>query len=231
MMTDSRVFKYLIDLVFPNRCPCCDSVIPYDSYICNDCLLKISISDGERCVRCGQIICNCCNDMNFDKLFCYSVYEGTLREGILNLKLNKGLGLAEYYAMIIADRLKSDMDNLNIDCVTSVPMDKSKQRCRGYNQAEVFARLLAKKINVEYINLLDRTRKNTTQHFLTYNERKQNVNNLFKSVKFVNKKYKHILLCDDIITTGMTLNSCSKVLKDCGSGKIFCVVLASTNKN
>jgi ComF family protein len=112
-----------------------------------------------------------------------------------------------------------------------IPLSSSKLRKRGYNQAEILAKELSKKLNLSVKNLLERTRETKTQVGLTNLQRKLNVKDAFilnssfitnhSSLKNVN-----IFLVDDVATTGSTLLEAAKVLKRGGAAKVFGLTLA-----
>jgi len=109
-----------------------------------------------------------------------------------------------------------------------IPLSSAKLRKRGYNQAEILTKELAKKFNLPVQNLLLRVRETKTQVGLTNLQRKLNVKDAFllKPHAIFLVKNKNILLVDDVATTGSTLLEASKVLKKGGVGKVFGLTLA-----
>jgi len=117
-------------------------------------------------------------------------------------------------------------DLLNIEklkdacCIVPVPLHPKKKRIRGYNQSEKFAEGLSKVLNIEVKNILERKVFTQTQTKKTREERWMNVKDVFK-VKDCNKiKDKHLILVDDILTTGATLEACATTLKTCENVKV-----------
>lgn len=115
--------------------------------------------------------------------------------------------------------------------VTSVPMWNHKKRERGYNQAELIARELAKKWGLEYADTLERIRETRPMYGLSKSERKENVGGAFVVSKKLNaKSFKlaglKVLLVDDVWTTGATMGECAKVLKSTRVKEVWAMTLA-----
>jgi len=108
------------------------------------------------------------------------------------------------------------------DLITFVPLYIQRQRWRGFNQAED----LAKTIDFRALPLLIRTRSTNAQSQLNRNRRKVNVAECFEVINRDLVKNKSILICDDVYTTGSTLNACAKSLKQAGAFKVYGYVLA-----
>jgi competence protein ComFC len=108
-----------------------------------------------------------------------------------------------------------------------IPLSTSKLRKRGYNQAEILAKELAKKFNFPVRNLLLRAKETKTQVGLTNLQRKLNVHQVFELINqkslIINQK---IFLVDDVATTGSTLSEAAKILKKKGAKKVFGLTLA-----
>jgi ComF family protein len=122
-------------------------------------------------------------------------------------------------------------ENLNLrkgSLITSVPLHRSRYLERGFNQAEVFGKEVAANLQVRYLNILERTRKSKKQHSLDKDSRAQNIANLFKlKGRGLNlNQFDQIYICDDIYTTGKTLNECAKAIKEGFSGKVYGIVIA-----
>ena len=107
------------------------------------------------------------------------------------------------------------------DRVCCVPNFEPEQR-RVYNPARVFGRALAKELGLPFEGaLLIQTRKKQAQHMLSARERLHNVEDLFAVALPELSEGRDILLCDDIITTGATLNACAKALLEAGARQVF----------
>jgi len=116
-----------------------------------------------------------------------------------------------------------------IDMIIPVPLHKNRQKQRGYNQAELIGECLAKLLCIPLVpNILVKTSESKSQSVLSRNERLSNVEGLFKVVNAEAIYCKNILIIDDIVTTGSTVNQCSKALKQAGASSVVAGVIATT---
>jgi ComF family protein len=117
------------------------------------------------------------------------------------------------------------------DIIISVPLHKQKQRSRGYNQSYLISRILSREIGVmEGSYLLSRVKNTKSQSTLSKKERISNIENAFKVLRPCEIDGRRVLLVDDVLTTGCTLDECSKVLKAAGAIEVVAAVIASGRK-
>ncbi len=224
-----KLYDYLIDLVLPNRCACCNAFIEWNKTICDNCLSEIVLSGDDVCLLCGKTNCVCDTGLHYDACVTGAYYDGVVRDGIINLKLDKGINFAKYFSDVLSDRLKDRKLVNEIDIITSVPTTRERLSERGYNQAQEIAVLISKKINKPFFEkLLIKTDKELVQHSLDYESRKEAVKGAYEYFDSADISEKTILLCDDVITTSSTLNECSLQLKKSGAKKVICVAIATT---
>jgi len=134
------------------------------------------------------------------------------------------MGLGEYFSRYLIEIYK--MAGWNVDLVLSVPLSRVKKIERGYNQADLLARPLANSIGVPYMTEFLRRKKETvSQVGLSKKERRSNVSNAFEVVKDCSR-YRSVLIIDDVMTTGATINACAKVLKSEGVSAVYGLTLA-----
>ncbi len=115
-----------------------------------------------------------------------------------------------------------------IDLITAVPLNEKRHKERGYNQAEVLARPLARKMGIPYsLHLIKRIKQTKSQVGLSLLDRQNNVADAFLTVSTLVVS-KNILIIDDVATTGSTLDACAKALKDAGAKNVFALTLAKT---
>ncbi|MEP2025055.1 phosphoribosyltransferase family protein, partial [Reichenbachiella sp.] len=135
-----------------------------------------------------------------------------------------GLLLGEWFANYI----KEEIEKAKIDAIIPVPLHKSKQRKRGYNQSEVIARGLNKITGIKVINdAMIRTKNVSTQTKKGKVGRWQNVDSLYKIEKNKDIKGKRVLLLDDVITTGATIGTAAEVLAESEVAEIYLGCIAS----
>ena len=222
------ISRFILDLFYPNRCPCCDCFINWKDNLCEYCMDKLEIINQEICSKCGKIPCVCDNGISFDKVYACYYYAETAAEGIISLKKGHNLNYGNHIGEQLARLLKENEDLLKLDLVVPVPMSKKKIRQRGYNQAEVIARIISDKTGIPYSNkILTRKHTDIEQHSLSAEDRKMNISQY--DINEVDLSDMRILLCDDVLTTGSTAKRCSDLLKARGA-KTVIVLVGTTTK-
>lgn len=238
----TKVKDFIVDKIKENifplnyTCNCCEKEVFDKEYFCKDCQSEIFKIDENRCNHCGRktvysvAYCDSCIDKNLEFFEARSLYE---YKGKIP-KLIKDLKYAEKTYLI--DIFLQDLKKLyfsrfyNCDVVVGVPMTKSALKDRGYNQAQILAKKLAKELDLPYDGeLVKKVKETERQATLDVVERSKNLKGAFKvdNNKF---KYKNVLLVDDVLTTGTTCNLISELLKKKGVDKVFVLTIASVQK-
>lgn len=200
------------DWLFPPRCPYCNRVISAKEWACEVCRKKIIIEYAEVLLY---------------KSHCTApfYYKDPVKSAILKFKFGNRPDLGIQLAMCMKDAIERQYKQ-PFDWVACVPLTKRKTRKRGYNQAEVLAKQLGKQMRLSYKPLLTKVVDNRPQHKLHKKDRQKNVHGVYA----VNKKFdvngKHVLLIDDICTTGATLSECAYTLKQAGAASVYCAAFA-----
>lgn len=233
----------LAEAVFPPNiyCIACGSVIDGSRYysLCDYCIEKFQWLEGKLCRKCGKmledgyrhLLCYDCRRLehSFDRGFTcarYSLYERSL---MMDHKYRGKSHMGRQLGDILYDRMMLEKD-ISVDIIVPVPVHSSRKRSRGYNQAELMALQLARRWEVPLKkNLLIRTRRTKAMKGLSFYERRDNVEDAFSffSERQSNIAGRNILLVDDIYTTGSTFDSCSRVLKSGGAGKVYVLTFAA----
>ncbi len=224
----SKFEKFIQDIFFPNRCPFCDKFVRWDKLACEECLIKLPFVNEKVCPSCGKEQCICSNNLYYDKCHTVCFYEGIAREGVIALKTKNAINAAEIFADFLSGKIACDGEIY--DMIVPVPMSNRKKAERGYNQAEEIAKFISQRTKIPLNrNILSKNDNGIEQHTLNVKERALNAKDEFfinESVKLDGKK---IILCDDVITTGSTLNECARLLKGLGAQKIVGAVAATTS--
>lgn len=218
----------LVHLAFPLTCVACNKTLTNrNKIICIDCLHKLPRTDYHRIKNNNieKIFYGSVN-IQFATSFFHFPKKGLVKNMIHHLKYNNRQDVGGLFAMLIARDLKKQ-NLMNIDWVLGVPLHPEKEKKRGYNQLDVFASALAKEFNAEFSkgNLI-KTVSNKSQTNKNREQRAKNVENIFdllNSDEFTNK---HILMVDDVLTTGATLNSCLLVLSKVEGIKLSVLTIA-----
>ena len=127
----------------------------------------------------------------------------------------------------MATLIQADHVLKKADVLMPVPLFWWKKLRRGYNQAELLAQIISQETGMPIQNVLTRVKNTKTQTRLRESERCDNVKKAF-TVQTNDIKDKKILLIDDVLTTGTTMNECARVLKDAGAGEVYACVAAIT---
>lgn len=199
--------------------------------MCESCAENLSRISGKICTLCGRekAECSCRGEKYFDSIVAPFYFEGVVRKGIHQFKFRKWYQHAEAYAIEMADTLNKRMGDKTFDFIVSVPMTKKSQRKRGYNHGALLAKALSEKIGIVYLgNLMIKIYETEDQHTTDYSNRRGNLAGVFDVTDPEFIKGKRILICDDISTTGETLNECAKMLWLYGAEEICCVCIALT---
>jgi len=154
-------------------------------------------------------------------------YVGVLSDLILGLKYHRNIGLAEF---VIPDLVRlMAASQFQFDILVPVPLSKTRQRERGYNQVTVWGKLLSATIGTPMLtSALYRHQTTISQVDLPVEKRWENVRGVFSAVEeWVIGK--NILLLDDVITTGATLAECAKVLKEAGANRVSALTIARSS--
>lgn len=233
----SYQIKNFLNLLFPFECTICKTK-DTEQHVCNNCWNEINFIDENSCYICSnpvfissneKLICAEClkNKPHYTQAKALMKYDARSKKIIKNFKYFDQLHLLNYLSNLLVSRAK----NLINEChfIIPVPMHKFKFIRRGYNQASLLAGAIAISCNKPYIaNLLIKNKNTKAQSFLNKKERQKNIKNSI----ILNKKYlpliknKKILLVDDVITTGATINECSKTLKLGSPEQVYVLSLA-----
>lgn len=216
------ILESVIDLFFPRLCPgCSDALVENEDFLCTRCILELPKTNFHlvRDNEVAQIFWGRIPVMHATA-YLYFQKEGRVQKMIHELKYNgrKDIGI-KLGEMMARDLMKSDFKD--VDVIVPVPLHKRKKWKRGYNQTELIAeglvRVMCKPMDTK---TLLRAIANPTQTKKHRYERWENVERIFKVKNYSQLENKHILLVDDIITTGATLEASAVALLEIPGVKI-----------
>lgn len=179
-------------------------------------------------------LCRACHDhtYSFDRARSYAVYEGALVQAILLLKFEAIFPLAAWFADRLAELVRLRPAEFGADVVIPVPLHPQREKERGYNQAGLIARPLAKKLGLPHRPiLLVRIRPRPDKPLLSLEERWESVRGAFATQKGARVDNLRILLVDDVMTTGATLDACTRALREAGAKKVIGLTVARALRN
>lgn len=223
-------FISLLEYFFPPRCAFCNTLLKVGTpiYICEECAEEIGYYN------------NCINSLNLprnieiycDGMVCVGRYSDSLKNSLKRFKFSSKLSYYRAFGKLLALKVQNTLQLNQIDMIIPVPLHRSKQKQRGYNQSELIAEYAAKMLRIPLAaNILIKVSESKSQSALGRSERLSNVEGLFKVVNAEGVYKKNILIVDDIVTTGSTINQCSKALRQAGANSIFAGVIATTRRN
>ncbi len=227
---------YLIDLLFPRRCPVCDDAVPFGRLICPGCESKPEKVNSCICMRCGRQFfeegdweyCASCLKKEHYFIRGRSLYlYRSISESLLRLKDEGRQEYVDYFGRKMAEGLGSWILSLKPGVLVPVPMHRKKQRKRGFNQAELLADALGSKLGIPVDpELVVRPHATRAARQLNTRERAILLKNAFK----INKdsvKWDTAVIIDDIFTSGATVDGVAKELLKAGVNRIFFACLAT----
>ncbi|MGH9611297.1 MAG: ComF family protein [Bryobacteraceae bacterium] len=165
--------------------------------------------------------------MNFDAAYAFGSYEGALRDLIRLLKYGKVVTVARPLSRRLLGALPL---NERFDLVMAMPMHWRKRWARGFNQAELLARPVARRMGLKLANNLRRRRYTAPQASLDEAQRRQSPQGSFAVRKAERVKGKRVLLIDDVLTTGSTLRAAAEALKAAGAAHVSVLAVARADR-
>jgi len=158
----------------------------------------------------------------FDRARSFAVYDRALSEAVLLLKYEQVASLADWFGAQLAAIAQNAAAEWRADVIVPVPLHRDRRRERGYNQAELVARPVARRLNLRLdTNLLVRTKPRPPQLVLSRTEHWKSVRGAYATREGMKIDNLRVLLVDDVLTTGATLDACSRALKKAGASAVF----------
>jgi ComF family protein len=251
--TFSSAFASIFNTVFPSDCRICGEALTNVSRlpVCDDCTRSIKAIEGSVCEVCGERVpdaayavsetkCMLCRRarLPFAKAMAYGSYDGALRGMIHLLKYEAMLPAADSLADLLLPVVQSLLEKCDGQTLlVPVPLYKSKQRQREFNQSELIARAVTKRLpeniraKIEFADcVLLRQRDTRSQTGLTRHQRRENMRGAFVVSHPDKVKGRDIILVDDVLTTGTTAAECARTLRRAGAKKIYVATVARVMK-
>jgi len=228
----------LLNFLFPSFCKLCEKPLSdKEILVCKECFHKLPILKSY-CKKCGNPLkiektkadlnyCSYCEGKNFyfDKVFVLFEYASPVKDWIIHFKFNEDFVLAYKFGKLLGYFFKEVVEKA--DVIIPVPIFEKKHKQRGYNQTFILGSGM-NKLKLKN-NVLIKYKETLPQSSLSFKERWKNVKGVFKVRAEEEIKNRRILLVDDVITTGATLNECARVLKEAGAKRIEVIAIAKTS--
>jgi ComF family protein len=223
-----------LSLIYPRHCEACaNNLFKHEVFLCNYCKLNLPKSHYHRLYE-NELSKTFDGRVPLLNSGSYYLYEksGKIQKLLQAIKYQDQKELAEYLGILYGQELSQSEKFLEVDVILPVPLHKNKLRSRSYNQSEWFAKGLSSAMQKELItHALERVQDTATQTRKKKYQRWENVEGIFSVRDIPSLTNKHVLLVDDVITTGATIEACWLALKDIEGIKVSIVSLAFAPKS
>ncbi len=233
-----RIWSGFSTLCFPPHCAACSADIEHHETLCADCSKKPERIGAPYCQRCSQpfhgaiteaFTCTNCEgrELHFQCAIAPYLSKGIVRELIHSFKYEHALHLRNQLAAWMAESLADPrLREQPFDAFVPVPLHHIRFREREFNQAAELATLLTKRTATPTWHALKRIRYTSTQTKLNREERMENLRGAFRVRQTSRVKKTHLVLIDDVFTTGSTVEECSRVLLRAGAASVRVLTIA-----
>lgn len=220
--------RAIVELFFPRICIVCgESLMRGEKYMCSACLADFPFSDPDYATQ--ENVLNhfneYCRPENLFSLFYYNKFS-PYKNLIYRIKYRFHKELGVYLGRMLGERIQNEC---RADCIIPVPLHPEREKIRGFNQAGEIARGISEVLGIEvYDDVIFRIQNNASQTGKSVSERLKNVAHIFELRNPQKITGHHILLVDDVITTGATIGACLEVLTQVEEVRISLGCLAQT---
>lgn len=238
----SQLYDAALALVYPQACAVCGRSVDsrHDGVACAECWHSTHLlsEDQTRCWKCGlfteaavskekrgRVRCGQCDDDAFTAARACGLYEGALRASIVELKREPRVA-ARLANLLFAVQQREPLNSANL--IIPVPLHPDRERERGFNQAALLARELARLSHLPLNEHCVMRRVHTERHRagMDSRARRQSVAGVFAVRRPAAIAGQRVLLIDDVFTTGATVSECAAVLKEAGAEDVFVLTIA-----
>ncbi len=231
----------LLDFIYPQSCPICKEPLNQgEKEVCENCWANLAILPHSFCPYCqsffeedDSIIKHSCNyltrpaDRKILAVRSLATFDDHYKTLIHRVKYDKKIPLGKRLARRLGEQAARERDFSNCDLVIPVPLYRARKRERGFNQSEILAEGISRALNITVsTDILKRTKNTKDQTNLNAEQRQENVRNAFAVIQPEKVLGKKVILVDDVMTTGATLNECARMLLDAGAKRVLGATLA-----
>jgi len=230
----------VIDLVFPPRCVFCRQDVdraaadPLAAVVCDACVEAVAVDVRPRCGGCASPIaagdaCERCSPKPWRAIAVLGGYDGPLRDAVLRGKRAAGEDGCRGLASLWLQRHGRTARGWNCDCVVPVPLHWTRRIARGSTATDTLAATIARGLELPASRGLRRVRPTRMQNELPPEDRPRNVRGAFRCSPAV--RGRRVLLVDDVVTTGATLDACCRELLAAGAAEVFVAAMARADRS
>lgn len=217
----NTIAAWLCDLLYPPKCMLCGRLL--------------RDSEAVLCGRCGHELPEWDNAPRrvpgYERCAAAFVYEEPIRGSILRFKFHGMQTYAVQFARWMAVRVRGEL-RTSFDFVTWTPCSRRRRWSRGFDQAELLAKALARELDLEARPTLEKFRHRPPQSKTkTAAKRRANVQGAYRLLPGADVRGRTVLVVDDILTTGATLGECGRILRQAGVKDLYAAVIAAVNQD
>ena len=232
------LLRDVADFCYPGRCAACDADTDEGgSWLCGECLVGlVKLESAPACGACGMPLvdpedpCPYCEGKGlrpYDRVVRLATFQDPIKHLIHQMKYHARWPLAERLAGRLLEQRRVQELVAQADCLMPVPLHRLRQMSRGYNQADVIARFISRRSGKRVIRPVVRLRNTETQtHLHSRARRLENLKDAFGLVSERDVRGKHVLVIDDVVTTGATLQAVARTLKPAKPARLDALLVA-----
>jgi len=231
----------LLDFVYPQTCPICRNPLKREEKdVCEECWKALAVLPSPYCPYCKSLIesedeitnhqcpkLSRPGDRRILAVRSLGTFDDHYQKLIHRLKYEKKIQLGKRLAQKLGESISEENEFAGRDMVIPVPLHRARERERGFNQSEVVAEGISRAMGISLTkDILKRKRHTKDQTYLNAQQRAENVKGAFVVTQPEKIDGKSVILVDDVMTTGATLNECARMLRDAGATRILAATLA-----
>jgi ComF family protein len=229
--------KPVSDLFFPNGCIVCGKATT-NANICPQCMYELNHIEPPFCTKCGKpftsnkgishICYDCIKDKNkFIMSRAVFEYNGATVKLIHRFKFGDQVNLSSFFSDELIKLYNIHFAAQGINAILPVPLSIRRLKHRSYNQTQLLAKRLSEKLSLPiFTQVLEKAKETPPQSRLSAEKRHENVKDAYRVTNNLLLKGKKVLLIDDVITTGATVNACTKALMRAGIKQVYVMAIA-----
>jgi competence protein ComFC len=230
----------LLDFIYPPVCLVCKKPLEFEKplFFCRTCFRNLPWIQGTGCKECGrylagakhsQATCISCTESRrfFSDGVSALFFKDPVKALLFQMKYHGDFGLARPLGGLMTKAFLQSAIPPYPEWLTYVPLHPLRFKERGFNQSGLLAKEIGKRLQLKVIPALERVRFDAVQATLNMQDRIKNIRNAFTIKRNFKIKAEHVLLVDDVMTTGSTLNECAKILRENGIPRITILSLLS----
>lgn len=210
---------WLLDLLFPPKCPFCGKLLEKGALLCPDCQRDLPWLSGREAETRVELTKGCVSALR---------YQDRVRSAVHAYKFHGRSARSVPFGVLVAQAVRDQ--GLTADLVSWPSLSKKRLRQRGYDQAELLAREVGKRLGLPVFRTLDKADRPAQSGLEGEAARRANLLGAYTALAPGRFAGKTILLIDDVVTTGATLSECAKTLRLAGAGEVLCATLAKAGK-